>query len=438
MSIKDKLNIPLIDIELSTELHLPVQKIKSLDTKSRYKRFRFFYNGLELNLDNITARVYAIKPDGKEIFNDLIKIDNNIVELEFTNQALINPGILQLELVLYEDDAELSSFLLEFEIIKSIRNSNSVESSNEFGSLQIALRDVEQLKNNFQNLYNEKEATLNKLKTDKESELNSLKVGKENELNKLKTDKERELTNTNDKWTQKFQERYDNLNSEFSEELEALETGKADNEHTHTKASITDFPSITSDINSSSETNIANSNAVKLVNDKVENLYGGNDKLQSKNFLKTYTGKYFGVAENEKDLNNIKYNIIAYTTSSDGLLNLPSGQNGGGGVIEVIQTYMGSGQNTGLQHTIQRFFNTTSGLSWFRTFNVDKNVWSAWDSVLFASTFDAYRDTMLQENSELLLSSVQKDIEIEKVNEKLNNLQSDVSDLILELASRRG
>lgn len=255
MSIKDKLNKSILDIDLGIDTIYPKEKIKSLDTKSRYKRFRFFYNGLILPLDNITIRAYIIKPDKKIIFNDLIKIDNNIVELEFTNQALLNPGILQLELVLYEDDAELSSFLLEFEVIKSIRNSDAIESSNEFTSLQIALREVEQIKNSFQSLYNDKESMLNNLfttqesklnnlkstketelnnlkldKSDeldnlkrlKENELNTLKINKETELSNLKTEKEKDFNDTNNTWNDKFEEKYDNLNSEYAHDLNNL------------------------------------------------------------------------------------------------------------------------------------------------------------------------------------------------------------------------
>ncbi len=219
MGLKEKLNISVLDIDVSSDILCLREKIKSLDTKSRYKRFRFFYNGLILSLENVTVRAYIIKPDRKKIFNDLTKINDNIVELEFTNQALLNPGILQIELVLYEDDAELSSFLLEFEVIKSIRNSDVIESTNEFNSLQIALREVEQIKNSFTDLYNEKESMLNNLYNNKETLLNDLYDEKRSELETLKNEKEQELDNTNNRWSQQFEEKYNNLNSEYAQDL---------------------------------------------------------------------------------------------------------------------------------------------------------------------------------------------------------------------------
>ncbi|GAA0106672.1 hypothetical protein UT300013_32960 [Paraclostridium sordellii] len=199
--MKEKLNISVTDIDLYKNHIYNKDKLKSLDVNSRFKRFRFFYNGLLINLDNITVRAYMIKPDKKEIFNDLSIVNENIVELEFTSQALLVPGTLKLELVLYEYDAELSSFLIEYEVVKSLRTDNSIESSNEYTSLQISLQKIELWNKNYQKLYDKWNTDLSNLHSSKNDILDTLK-------------------NT---WDAEFRKKYDGLNKEYSNRVAIIE-----------------------------------------------------------------------------------------------------------------------------------------------------------------------------------------------------------------------
>lgn len=232
--MKEKLNISVTDIDLYRNHIYNKDKLKSLDVNSRFKIFRFFYNGLLINLENITVRAYMIKPDKKEIFNDLSIVNGNIAELEFTNQALLVPGTLKLELVLYEDDAELSSFLIEYEVVKSLRTDNSIESSNEYTSLQISLQKIELWNKNYQKLYDKwntdfsnlhstKSDILDKLKSTKENELNKLKEDKYNELTTLYNSKDEELNNLKNTWDEEFRKKYDGLNREYSNRVSIIE-----------------------------------------------------------------------------------------------------------------------------------------------------------------------------------------------------------------------
>lgn len=232
--MKEKLNISVTDIDLYRNHIYNKDKLKSLDVNSRFKRFRFFYNGLLINLENTSVRAYMIKPDKKEIFNDLSIVDENTVELEFTNQALLVPGTLKLELVLYEDDAELSSFLIEYEVVKSLRTDNSIESSNEYTSLQISLQKIERWNKNYQKLYDKwntdfsnlhstKSDVLDELKYTKENELNKLKEDKYNELTTLYNSKDEELNNLKNTWDAEFRKKYDGLNREYSNRVSSIE-----------------------------------------------------------------------------------------------------------------------------------------------------------------------------------------------------------------------
>ncbi|WP_330513922.1 hypothetical protein, partial [Paraclostridium sordellii] len=156
------------------------------------------------------------------------------VELEFTNQALLVPGTLKLELVLYEDDAELSSFLIEYEVVKSLRTDNSIESSNEYTSLQISLQKIELWNKNYQKLYDKwntdfsnlhstKSDVLDELKYTKENELNKLKEDKYNELTTLYNSKDEELNNLKNTWDEEFRKKYDGLNREYSNRVSSIE-----------------------------------------------------------------------------------------------------------------------------------------------------------------------------------------------------------------------
>lgn len=154
MALKEKLNIQTIDIDISKDLIKNREKLKSLDSKSRYKRFRFFDNNLLLQLKDLTVTAYMIKPDGKEIYNSLtVNTEKNYAELEFTTQALIAPGELKMELVLAENDVEISSFILVFNVIESLRSNNSIESCNEYTALYTTLKDIKKVIDGYNNLY---------------------------------------------------------------------------------------------------------------------------------------------------------------------------------------------------------------------------------------------------------------------------------------------
>jgi len=108
---------------------------------------------------------------------------------------------------------------------------------------------------------------------------------------------------------------------------------------------------------------------------RVDKLYGDNEKLSSEHLIKSYPGKYFSSATTEKDLNNIKYNLITYTTSADKLVNLPSNESGAAGMLEVTQTFLNNGVT---QHIIQRFTNANTNTFYMRTYHQDSSTWTAW------------------------------------------------------------
>lgn len=193
----ENLNIPIIDIELYKSEPYSIDEVKTLDFNSRFKKFRLFYNGLALDLTSCTVRAYIIKPDGKEVFNDLTITDKSIAMLEFTTQSSLIPGTHKMEIVIYTENSELSSFVFEYEVIKSLRTENSIESTNEYTSLQIGLKNLAIWNKKSKELYETWNNNLNNLFTDNDNKFNTL----------------------HDEWDETLKNKYDNLNNEYANEL---------------------------------------------------------------------------------------------------------------------------------------------------------------------------------------------------------------------------
>ena len=133
-------------------------KAKQGDTKSRFLLFQLLDGSAPFNLKNRSVRAYMIKPDGKEIFNDLIVNNYNLgyCTLELTNQVLAVPGTLKIELMVTEEEKKLTSSVFELEVIKSINSEKSIVSTNEFTALLNGLAALSEY-DNYKNAVKEME-----------------------------------------------------------------------------------------------------------------------------------------------------------------------------------------------------------------------------------------------------------------------------------------
>ena len=125
-----------VKADLSKSLHNNIQ-VKQSDN-ARYLLFRILDNGVPFDLSNKTVRVFGKKADGKEIYNDMsvTNATKGECELRLTSGALSDPGILQIEIEIKENEDILSTFLLDVDVKRSIRSNSSIESSNEFTALE--------------------------------------------------------------------------------------------------------------------------------------------------------------------------------------------------------------------------------------------------------------------------------------------------------------
>lgn len=91
-----------------------------------------------------TARFYAIKPSGAEIYNDCA-IDGQAVVLNMTTQMLAEVGTLNGQIEVKNSSKTVTSFSFCVNVIKNIKSNSAIESSNEFTALEEALRKAEEV-----------------------------------------------------------------------------------------------------------------------------------------------------------------------------------------------------------------------------------------------------------------------------------------------------
>ena len=133
---------------VNVNLHQPIYErltAKQGDIASRYLLFHLLDGDKPFDLTNRTVRVYAIKPDKTEIFNDLTINDasKGYCTLELTSQCLAAAGVVKMELYISQSGKVLTSIPFELEVIACINTVNSVTSTNEFSALEVALGSLQ-------------------------------------------------------------------------------------------------------------------------------------------------------------------------------------------------------------------------------------------------------------------------------------------------------
>lgn len=160
-----KINYNIINLDINKKIYDKLIA-KQGDVKSRYLLFNLNINGAAIDLTNKNVRVYAIKPDGNEVFNDLTisNAKQGSCILELTTQILAICGIVKMELVITEGQKKLSSFEFELEVIKSLNRETSIVSTNEFTALIEGLASLSEY-DNYKNEIKSARGSASNLKT---------------------------------------------------------------------------------------------------------------------------------------------------------------------------------------------------------------------------------------------------------------------------------
>ncbi len=123
-----------------------VDKITTVeDDTARVLDVEFFSNGVAINLTGQTVRMYAVKPDGKDVFNNGVIRDaeSGRVEFELTDQLLAVAGYIAVQFTIFEEERKILSTQI-FKIFNTpkLRSDNAIESSNEYGSLVLLFQNI--------------------------------------------------------------------------------------------------------------------------------------------------------------------------------------------------------------------------------------------------------------------------------------------------------
>lgn len=167
MKLVDKFEPEVIVLDLSNDQHIFGGKLKEKDINTRRRKIKFSYNGQLLDLTGISCRAFIKKPDDTVSYITCPIIDNEYALLDFTTNSRAIEGIIKVELGISLDDQEISTFILDFEVVKSLRDDDAIQSSNEFGALQDIINTVGGL------------ADAQKRLTDLESSTGQLKIDNE-------------------------------------------------------------------------------------------------------------------------------------------------------------------------------------------------------------------------------------------------------------------
>lgn len=105
-------------------------------------------NSAALVIEDESVFIYVKKPDGTKVYADCT-VDGNQIQIDFTQQMLLVPGTLEVELQMIDssgDNITTPIFLIQNQ--RSNIDYKGITSSDEFQALVTALAEVEELKKN--------------------------------------------------------------------------------------------------------------------------------------------------------------------------------------------------------------------------------------------------------------------------------------------------
>lgn len=116
------------------------------DAESRYLDVQLFKDGVSFDLTGTKVRICMVKPDGKDVMNDGEITDPNSGRCQFlfTTQMLAACGVLQTQIIVFSESEEqiLSTQIFNIYVTKKLLTNETIESTNEYGSLVVLFQDI--------------------------------------------------------------------------------------------------------------------------------------------------------------------------------------------------------------------------------------------------------------------------------------------------------
>ena len=137
MEIRQKLSL-----DFGRDTHPITVFAKQNDTKTRFLEITPLNCGQAYALeDGITPRLQLTKADGHTVLNDAT-VENGVIVVELTPQALAAAGVAVAEIGLYKGEALLSSQIFYIDVERAAFDKDAPTSSDEFNTLTAALAEV--------------------------------------------------------------------------------------------------------------------------------------------------------------------------------------------------------------------------------------------------------------------------------------------------------
>ncbi len=138
MEIRQKLSL-----DFGRDTHPITVFAKQNDTKTRFLEITPLNCGQAYALEGgITPRLQLTKADGHTVLNDAT-VENGVIIVELTPQALAAAGVAVAEIGLYKGEALLSSQIFYIDVERAAFDKDAPESSDEFNALTEALGKVD-------------------------------------------------------------------------------------------------------------------------------------------------------------------------------------------------------------------------------------------------------------------------------------------------------
>lgn len=112
-------------------------------------------NIIGVNMTNVSARFYAVKNSGKEIYNNCT-VSQNTVTIELTEQTLAEVGIVKCQLDLRKGDQKVQSFIFDIDVTASLMAQSEYLSSDEYKVVDDLADKVEKNENKIAELDDKK------------------------------------------------------------------------------------------------------------------------------------------------------------------------------------------------------------------------------------------------------------------------------------------
>ena len=137
MEIRQKLSL-----DFGRDTHPITVFAKQNDTKTRFLEITPLNCGQAYAIeDGVTPRLQLTKADGHTVLNDAT-VENGVIVVELTPQALAAAGVAVAEIGLYKGEALLSSQIFYIDVERAAFDKDAPESSDEFNALTAALAEV--------------------------------------------------------------------------------------------------------------------------------------------------------------------------------------------------------------------------------------------------------------------------------------------------------